>query len=197
MNASCSFKTIASIIETRRTTKVAQMNGSIIERNELEDILALANWAPTHGKTEPWRFLVYEGAALQEFCKAHAEMYKSDVAPDAFLQTKYDNLLLPAEKASHLVVAYMQRTPNTKIPVIEEIAASCAAIQNILLGAASKNIAAIWNTGGMFFNEKMQSYLNLNDEDILLGFLYLGYSDEPSKEGSRKTTFQEKIIWHS
>lgn len=29
-------------------------------------MLEAANWAPTHGKTEPWRFVVLSEDALQE-----------------------------------------------------------------------------------------------------------------------------------
>ncbi|KAH8054582.1 hypothetical protein JL721_10466 [Aureococcus anophagefferens] len=32
-----------------------------IPREAVERALACANWAPTHGKTEPWRFVVFEG----------------------------------------------------------------------------------------------------------------------------------------
>lgn len=35
-------------------------------RNIVEQILEAANWAPTHGRTEPWRFVVLSPTALQE-----------------------------------------------------------------------------------------------------------------------------------
>lgn len=189
------FNALAALVKSRRTVKVAQMNGVKIEEQDLTAILELANWAPTHGRTEPWRFIVLEGAALMEFCHAHAAMYKQSVTEDVFMQEKYNNLLMPATKASHLIIVYMQRTPLTKIPVIEEVAATCAAIQNVLLGAASKGIAAIWNTSGMFFQPAMHTYLNLANEDVLLGFLYVGYTDETLKEGHRKSNILDKVSW--
>lgn len=32
----------------------------------MENMLEAANWAPTHGKTEPWRFVVLGRAAQEE-----------------------------------------------------------------------------------------------------------------------------------
>jgi hypothetical protein len=40
----------------------------------------------------------------------------------------------------------------------------------------------------------MKLYLELKDEDLLMGLLYLGYSDE-QKEGMRKIPLDDKIIW--
>ena len=34
-----------------------------IDLTLIAQILEAANWAPSHGKTEPWRFVVYSGAA--------------------------------------------------------------------------------------------------------------------------------------
>ncbi len=35
-------------------------------RSIVEAMLEAANWAPTHGKTEPWRFVVLGRAAQEE-----------------------------------------------------------------------------------------------------------------------------------
>lgn len=34
------------------------MNGQPVSQAEVQQLLEAANWAPTHGKTEPWRFAV-------------------------------------------------------------------------------------------------------------------------------------------
>ena len=46
----------------RRTIKPAQMDSSrAIPRELLLELLEDANWAPTHGLTQPWRFHVFTG----------------------------------------------------------------------------------------------------------------------------------------
>ena len=64
------------------------MNGSKIDNAVIRDLLELANWAPTHGRTEPWRFIVYEGDAKKTFCADHAELYKANTDPEKFTTAK-------------------------------------------------------------------------------------------------------------
>ena len=39
-------------------------------------MLEAANWAPTHGKTEPWRFVVLGKAASQEMLELSAKVHR-------------------------------------------------------------------------------------------------------------------------
>jgi hypothetical protein len=47
----------------------------------------------------------------------------------------------------------------------------------------------------MTHHPALKQHLGLGDEDIVLGLLYLGYTDEPEKEGVRNTPVSEKAIW--
>lgn len=38
----------------------------LIEDKTIQNILECANFAPTHGKTEPWRFIVYRRKNFSE-----------------------------------------------------------------------------------------------------------------------------------
>jgi nitroreductase len=192
---SATFETIQSVIANRRTVKPGLMNGRKIEHETVAQLLALADWAPTHGRTEPWRFFVYEGSRVQDFCRDHAELYRSNVPEESFNPESYNNLMHMGDKASHVMIAVMQRGALPKIPELEEIAAASAAIQNMLLGAAASGIAAYWGSGGMVYKPAMKTYLGLKDADIVLGAIYLGYTDEAPKPGVRNTPLTEKISW--
>ncbi len=50
---------VFDLIKNRRSVFPAQYNDKPIERETIEKILEAANWAPTHKKTEPWRFKVF------------------------------------------------------------------------------------------------------------------------------------------
>lgn len=186
------FETLRAVIRSRRSVKAAAMNGQKISEDELQQILELAHWAPTHGRTEPWHFFVYEGAALRQFGQTHAQLYWDNTPEEKRNEASRDKLITATEKASHLLVAVMKRSNNPKIPAIEEIAATCAAIQNILLGATALGIASFWNSGGMTHQPALKEYLGLAAEDVVLGLIYLGYSDE-IKEGKRITSIEDKI----
>jgi len=189
-----SVSVLEEIITNRRSTKPAVMNGQAINDEDINRLLALANWAPTHGLTEPWRFIVYKGEAAKQFCYDQAEMYKAGTPADKFLSAKYDKLLHNGDKASHLVVVYMKRGNNPNITELEEICATAAAVQNILLGAEALGIAALWSTGGAILKPAMNEYLGLGSEDVVIGLLYFGYTDELKKAG-RRTPVEDKIIW--
>lgn len=189
------FEILKKIISGRRTTKAASMNGKKIPDEQVKELLALADWAPTHGRTEPWRFYVYSGEALKKFGREHAELYVAHTPEDKLNPDTPGKLMAATEMPSHLLVAVMKRGENPKIPAIEEIAAASAAVQNILLGAEALGISCIWNSGGMSHKPAFKEYLKINQEDIVLGLIYMGYTDEPKREGKRNIPLQDKVKW--
>lgn len=189
------FEQATTIIKNRRSIGSGKMNGKIIPDETVNQILALADWAPTHGRTEPWRFFVYGGEALKQFGKIHADLYWNHTAEDKRQEATYEKLLHNIDKASHLVIAVMKRGENEKIPQVEEVAATSAAVQNILLGATALGIASFWSTGGMTHKQALKEYLHLGKEDIIMGLIFLGYTDEPAKEGVRNIPLDEKVKW--
>jgi len=191
------FTQLQEIIKNRRSIKPSVMNGKSIDDQAVRDLLELANWAPNHANTEPWRFVVFSKEGLKTFCQDHADLYKENTAEDKFTTAKYQGLVNMANTVSHIVAVYMKRTENAKIPMMEEYAATAAAVQNILLGAHSLGIGVLWSTGGMTHQPAMKKYLGLAEEDIILGLLHMGYTDEPAKEGKRSIPMEEKVRWES
>jgi nitroreductase len=186
------FTTVAENIKTRRSTKPMAMNGHKIPNGEIAALLELADWAPNHGNTEPWRFIVYENP--QEFCRQHADLYQQNNLGDKFDTTQFNKLLHQGDKASHIIIAVMKRGRLLKIQALEEIAAASSAIQNLLLGATALNIASFWSTGGMALNPALKNFLDFSENDQVMGILYLGYADEHAA-GKRIVPIEEKIRW--
>ncbi|MDH7461472.1 nitroreductase [Chitinophagaceae bacterium 26-R-25] len=189
------FSVLETLVKDRRTVKAQQMNGKKIPDAQIVQLLELADWAPTHANTEPWRFMVYGGSDVQAFCKQHAELYKQTTPAENFLQGTYDKFATMGDTASHVIIAAMKRAPTSKIPVMEEIAATACAVQNILLGAEALGIATFWSTGGMTLKEPFKPFLHLNAEDVVMGIIYLGYSDVESA-GKRLVPLEDKVRWN-
>jgi nitroreductase len=189
------FEQLASIIKNRRSVSYTKMNGKVIPAETVNELLSLADWAPTHGRTEPWRFFVYGGMAKKEFGVAHADLYWKNTAEDKRQEATFEKLMHNVDNASHLIIAVMKRGENAKIPQLEEIAAASTAIQNILLGATALGISSFWSTGGMTHSHALKEYLHLGADDIIMGLIFLGYSDEPIKEGIRNIAISEKVKW--
>ncbi|WP_298709259.1 nitroreductase [Chitinophaga sp.] len=186
---------IQDIILYRRTVKPTAMNGKKIDDETVRELLRLADWAPTHGLTEPWYFVVYSGDKVQQFCTDHAELYKQYTPAAQFILGNYEKLKTQGDLASHVIAVVMKRGANPKIPEIEEVAATACAVENLWLAATAQNIAVYWGSGGMTYTPAMQDYLGLRDEDKVLGFLYLGYTEEAPRTGRRLKPLEEKVKW--
>ena len=189
------FEVVKKVIKERRTVKAASMNGKEIPSEQVEQLLELADWAPTHGRTEPWYFFVYTGEKLKAFGQTHGDLYWEHTPEDKRLEETKKKQQQSIGGASHLLVSVMKRGANPKIPQMEEVAAASAAIQNILLGATALGISSFWSTGGMTHHKALKTHLNLADDDMVLGLIYLGYTDEPAKEGKRNIPLHQKISW--
>jgi nitroreductase len=191
------FNTIQENIQNRRTIKPEVMNGKLIPHETLLELLELANWAPTHGFTEPWRFVVFSGNALKDWSQFQADLYLKETPEDKFQQIKYNQMLVRTNQVSHVLAIVMKRVSNPKIPKIEEQNATAIAVQNIWLGATAQQIACYWGSGGMTYHPKMKAYLGFEEQDEVLGFLYLGYSDLEWPKGKRLTAIQDKITFRT
>src|SRR5580698_11620712 len=185
---------LEELIVDRRSIKPAVLNGKKIDDRQIVRLLTLANWAPTHGFTEPWRFVVYAGDAVKKFGADQAELYKLHEPPATFNAAKYEKQLHNGDKVSHLIAVYMKRGANPNIPELEEICAVAAAVQNILLGAEALGIAVLWSAGGMVLKPAMKEYLELGEADKMIGLLSLGYTDEGVRPG-RRGSVEEKTKW--
>lgn len=184
-------------ILNRRTIKPEQCTGANIPDADIWKILEAANWAPTHGYTEPWRFMVYTGEAKYTFSKAHAEMYKAAQSAESFRQIAYDKIMERASLTSHIIVYVNKKGANPKIPLIEELQSTAMAVQNMTLVAQAMGYAAYINSGAMTYTPQMKAYLGIGEEDQVLGVLYLGVpNDEEKAPGRRITPIEDKVVWN-
>lgn len=185
------------VIRNRRSIFPVDYSDDPVSREEVELMLESANWAPNHGHTEPWHFVVFEGQAKEAFALAHAELYKAESSEEDFQQKKYDKLIKRPTLCSYFIAICMKRGDKAKIPVIEEIEAVACAVQNMHLTATALGIAGYWTSGGMTYHPRMKDLLNLGEEDQCLGFFYVARSKKDWPEGRRKSDWREKVDWRS
>ena len=182
------------VIKNRRSVFVAQFDTERkVEDNIIEQMLENANWAPTHYLTEPWRFVVYTGNGIKEFAHFQAELYQQQ-AGDKFEQSKYDKMLKNPLSASHIIAIGMKRHAMDKLPEIEEICAVAAAVQNMQLTASAYSVGCYWTTGGITYYESANPFFGLEQNDKLLGFLYVAYPKGELSLGKRKPVV-DKVRW--
>ncbi len=189
---------VNDVIRKRRSVKPEKMSDVTIAKSIIDQIIENANWAPTHGLTEPWRFKIFAGDARAKLGQFLAEAYQEITPASKFQQTKYDKTKMRPTKASHVMVICMERKEKARIPLIEDIEAVACAVQNMHLTATAYGIAGYWSSGGATYSQTVKNYLELGQHDRCLGFFYLGYLPEKTEwpVGKRASTGAEKVVWY-
>lgn len=182
---------LKKVIENRRSVYPRQYNEESIKKEEIEAILASSNWAPTHKRTEPWRFKVIRGEKLTELGEFLAERYKATAKK--FSERKYKGIKEKVDRSGCVILICMQREAKERVPEWEEIAATSMAVQNMWLTAAEMKIGAYWSSPAL--KDEVGQFVNLKEGERCLGFFYMGKYDETLPEGSRETSWQEKVEW--
>ena len=185
-----------NLISSRRSTKPRLYNGKKIDDQIVWQILENANWAPNHGLTQPWIFKVFTGSSLEKLGEFQADLYQKITPPEKFKPEKYARMKTNLLKSSHVIVICMKRQKSEKIPEIEEIEAVACSVQNMMLTAAAYGICSFWGSGGITYTEELKEFLGLEAKDRCLGYLYLGYSDNPTTH-SRRSPIKKKVEWFS
>src|SRR2546423_58411 len=181
------------LIRNRRSTFPKQfIPGKRIPDEIIQQVLENASWAPTHGQTEPWFFVVFTGEGIKKLANFQSELYKQEATD--FKQDKYTKLKEQPLLASHIIAICMKRTENSKIPELEEIEAVACAVENIYLSVNAYDLGGYWTTGGATYSENAKPFFGLKPADKLLGFFYLGYVAIPSPPARRKS-IAEKSTW--
>lgn len=194
MSMEYNIEQINHLIKNRRSLYPQTFNGELIQKSIIETILENANWAPTHGLTQPWDFTIFEGEGLKKLAEFQAALYKKNTPAELFSELKYEKLKTNPVQCSHVISIGMKRSENGRIPEIEEIEAVACAVQNMYLTCTAHKIGAYWGSGGITYMEEAKPFFGLGDNDKLLGFFFMGYPKIAWPEGKRKP-IQDRVKW--
>jgi len=185
------------IIRNRRTIKPPMMSDRPVPEEDLRAILENANWAPSHGLTEPWRFKIYRGEARARLADALGKLYETAIPTAEQKEGKADKLREMPKRAPVVILVCMERQKIEKIRELEEIEAVACAVQNMHLTAASRGLGAFWSTPPFLYTRDMTEWLGLGEKDRCLGIFYLGYpADGQSWPKGRRRTIEDKLEFH-
>ena len=200
------------------------MTGNSVPKAKVEAILAAAPWAPNHGKTEPWRFVVFAGASGKaKLLDMTLEWYRN--RPASFWN---ENFLLgggtgPPEfadadafasyyekaaadkwgKASHLIAIGVKRqrkeAGKKQHPTWEEDCAVACAVQNMHLLATSMSVGAYWSSWYAHYREDPQCARDLGldpgEGDRCLGVFVVGEMEDGLSNRAARKPVSEIARW--
>lgn len=184
------------LIRHRRTVKPKQFADREVDRSVIEQMLENANWAPNHGLTQPWRFVVFQGQSRDELGEFLSETYRRIVPADAFKAQKFEAFRHNPGRATAVIAIVMKRQETGKIPEIEEVEAVACAVQNMHLTAAAYGVGGFWSSNVAAVSDEMRDYLGFASPDRCLGLFYVGHVEGDWPE-SHRDPISDKVEWRA
>ena len=166
---------INELIRERRTIYPEQFSDRKVHKEQLEVILNNAQWAPTHGNTQPWRFKVFTEDARQILGDFLAKTYLNLTPKEKQNEMKLAKLLNRPKMASAVIAVCMKRQPEENILELEEIEAVACAIQNMYLTCTAYGLGGFWSSPKLIYTQEMNTFLDLGEKDKCLALFYIGY----------------------
>ena len=179
----------STLYSLRKTSKVlckTPLNDNLGE-TDIEDLLDAASWAPFHyaasaehrsqlcdDAPEPWRIHVLTHEACLQLRSWLIDSGDMSKIPDMLAGA---SLLLQVTWCPNPPPADVELPKETRFYPsdinLEHIAATAAAIQNMLLCATEKRIPTYWSSGGPLRKPDVFKLLEIPDSQILLGSVFL------------------------
>lgn len=163
-----------------------------VSRVVIEKLLAAAVQAPNHYKVRPWRFVVLTGEGRNKLGEVMTAS-QLDRMPDLSTEALDKIRALPL-RAPLLIVIGVDKPSEPKVLEIENICASAAAAENLLLAAHAEGLAVKWRTGEWARDLKVKEFLGFTPDQHIIAFLYIGY---PAMEVDypQRPSYEDRTVW--
>lgn len=145
---------VETAIRTRRTHKAFAPEP--VPREQLEELLELAGWAPNHNLTVPWRFRVIGPESLRRL--------KEAAGPEGAAKL---------DRAPTLVVVSC-RLDGDPVTEEEDLHATAVASYIVLLAAHGRGLAGYWRTPGLLRSAAGRAAVGLPPQERFVALLHLG-----------------------
>jgi nitroreductase len=186
---------INELIRNRRTIFPEQFSERKVHKEQIEVILNNAQWAPTHGNTQPWRFHVFKEEGLTTLSQFFGSTYLKLTPEDQQNDTKLGKLIRRPLLSSAVIAVCMKRQEEEKILELEEIEAVACAIQNMHLTCSAYGIGGFWSTPKLIYAKEMNEFLNLEEKDKCLALFYVGYPSIEWPANSHRKPIEYNTKW--
>jgi nitroreductase len=178
--------------EAIRNRRTIGKSAGDVPRETIRELIEAATWAPNHKLTQPWKFAVLTGAARERLGAVWgaAAAAKADPAVRASVEEGEAKKLSRAP----VVIVVSTCTDPDWVRAEEDLTATAAAVQNLLLAAHAKGLSAAWKTGKIVHSPEVKAFLGLDPGDRIVAVVYLGAT---AKEDPvpRNRDVETRITW--
>ena len=190
-------QTLLDVIRTRRSYPLQEVSPEPIDLDDVQLMLEAANWSPTHGMTEPWRFGVFAGEARTALGLRFAEAYSALTPADKFVAAAEQAQRQRPFAAPVWISLGLYRTADARMPEWEDLSSVAIAAQHIHLVASSLGYACKWTSGDVVRHETVMQLVGLEPPSKLLGFLYLGKPATGGVPLAKRSAIADRVTWFS
>ena len=170
----------------------AKVKPDPVPRELIEKLLEAAVQAPNHYKVRPWRFVVLTGDGLKKLgdvMAASQQVRHPEFPPEAFDKCRTLPLRAPV-----VIAVGVDKPSEAKVLEIENVAATAASVQNLLLAAYAVGLGAKWRTSEWAHDPIVKAFLGFEPDQHLIGFIYIGYP-EFIPEPVPRPSFEDRTVW--
>ena len=160
---------LANLIRSRRSNLLIDAQREV-PRAVVEELIELLTWAPNHKRTWPWRLAVLTGDSRRVLGESIANVMaaQGDDAPKVEkTRTKY--------LRSPIVIAAGAAPGDSPERTAENRYAVAAGLQNLLLAAHARGLAALWGSPMRGANAAINDVCGFAPDTEVLGLVYLGW----------------------
>ena len=177
-------------IQTRHS--IGKVKPDAVPRQLIEQLLNAAVQAPNHYHVRPWRFVVLTGNGRNQLGEVMAQSMKAKFPqlPDEALNKERNKPL----RSPLLIAVGVDKPTESKVLEIENICATAAACENILLAAHALGLAGQWRTGDAARDPAVKKFLGFAEDQYIISFLYIGYSDIVP-DAAPRPGFEDRTVW--
>ncbi len=167
-----SFDELSELIRSRRTNLFVDRDRAVPVAI-IEQLCELAQWAPNHKRTWPWRFALFTGDARlrlgQAFVADMIERNFGDEGKRTKTLTKY------TRTPAILVVGATADDNESRHD--ENRDAVAAGIQNLMLAATTLGLATYWGTAPLIDSARVLDLCNFEHDVRIVNVMYLGWAN--------------------
>lgn len=173
-----------AVLRRQSYSKVSEEAPSL---EELLPLVAAAASVADHGSMRPWRLIELRGSARNRLGAAFIEASGLEGKDAAKLAEK-------PLRASLLIAVVGRYKPSFKVPGWEQeaVASGVAHTLSLLLDEAGWGV--FWRTGGHTRSAAVHRMHELDDNEVLLGWLYVGGKPEKSKPDKKHKFDASKVL---
>jgi nitroreductase len=161
---------LSALIRARRTSMLVQRDRAV-PHDLVRMLCDLAQWAPNHKRTWPWRFALFDGDGRARLGETIAEaMEASGDLPEKVAKARGKYLRTPAT----LVVG--SAPGDSPLRTAENRDAVAAGVQNLLLGATAAGLAGYWGSCPKGADEAVAELCGFEAGTHVTAIIYLGWA---------------------